>query len=81
MDYPVGTYDGINNRMGLTIIDMNCEPGGPKYNCQEPVGSTSDCLTLVPKETFQKSNLQEPVGSTSDRLVLMLNTIRHVWSK
>ena len=36
------------------------------------------CLTLVPKETFQKSNLQEPVGSTSDRLTFVINNICYI---
>ena len=35
-------------------------------------------LTLVPKETCQKSNFQEPIGSTYDHLKLILKNIRHV---
>ena len=46
----------INHRLGLTSSNMSREPRGPKSNRQEPGGSTSDCLTLVKNETFQKSN-------------------------
>ena len=51
---------------------MSHEPGGPKSNRQEPGGSTSECLTIVPKDTYPKSNPQEPVGSPSDCLKFIL---------
>ena len=75
------TFDvgyNINHRLGLTSPNTSHEPGGPKYNRQDTGGSTSDCLTIVPKEKLQKSNRQEPVGSTSDRLTLVLKKIRHI---
>ena len=57
---------------------MSYEPEGPKSNHKEPVGSTSDCLTLLPKETCQKSNRQEPVDSTSYPLMFVLDNMRHI---
>ena len=57
------------------------ETRGPKYNLQEPRGSTSDCLTLIPKETCQKYNHQEPIGSTSGRLTFVLKKITHVYTQ
>ena len=67
----------ITHILVLTSPGMSNEPRVPKLNCQEPRGSTSDCLTLVPKETFQKSNRQEPVGSTSERITFLLKKIHH----
>ena len=63
--------------MGLTIPNMSHETGGPKSEHQEPRGSTSDCLTLTPKEICPEPNHQEPGGSTSDHLKLVLKKIRH----
>ena len=40
----------INHKLGLNSPDMSHEPLGPKSNRKEPGGSTSDCLTLVPKD-------------------------------
>ena len=37
----------------------------------------SDCLTPVPKETFQKPNRQEPVGSKFDLITLVLKNLHH----
>ena len=71
----------INHGMGLTIPNMSHEPGVPKDNHQEPVSSTYDCLTLIPKDTFPKSNRQEPVGSTSDCITILLMKIRHMFTQ
>ena len=57
---------------------MSHEPRGPKYDRQEPVGSTSDCLTLLPKEIRPKSNRQEPKGSKSNPLTIVLKNICHM---
>ena len=48
----------INHGLGLTSPDMTREPGVPKSYCQEPLCSTSDCITLVPKEICPKYNRQ-----------------------
>ena len=63
----------IDQVPGLTSTGTSYEPGGPKFNHEEPGGSMNDCLTLVPKETHPKSNRKEPVGSTSDHLTIVLN--------
>ena len=68
----------VNHVMGITSPDMSHEPVGPKYNHQEPGGSTSDFLTLVTREAYPKSNCQEPSGSTSDCITLVLNKIFYV---
>ena len=76
--HPVVNRVNINRIMGLTSTDISHEPGGPKSNCQELGGSTSDCIMIIPKEIFQKSNRQELVGSTSRRLAFVLKKIRHI---
>ena len=71
-------YFFINHLIGLTSPDMSHKPRVPKFNRQEPGGSTSGPITLFPKETCSKSNHKEPVGSTYERLTLLLNKIRHI---
>ena len=73
-----GCMNSINRILVLSSPDTSHEPGGPKPTHQEPRGSTSDCITLVPRKTCHKSDRQEPLGSTSDRLVLVLRKIYHV---
>ena len=57
---------------------MSHEHRVPKSNRLEPGGSTSECLTLLPKDTYPNPDCQEPVVSTSNRLTLVPNKIRHV---
>ena len=59
---------------------MSHELRGLNYDRQEPGGSTSDSLMLIPKKTYPKSNRQESGGSTSDRINLILHVkkIRHI---
>ena len=57
------------------------ESGGPKSTCQEPGGSTYDCITLISKYTCQKSNRKEPACSKYDRLMFVLKKIWHVKTK
>ena len=54
------------------------EHGRPKSNSQEPRGSLSDYITLVPKDTCQNTNHQKPVGSTYDLLALIIKKIHPV---
>ena len=68
----------INHRLVLNSPDISHEPRGPNSNHQELRGSTSEFLTLVPKDTCQKSNRIKLVGSTYDRLIFVLNNIRHL---
>ena len=68
----------INHRLRLTSPNMSHEPGRPNSVHQEPVGSKTECITIVPNNTFPKSNPQETSGSTYDRLALVLNNIRHI---
>ena len=68
----------INHRLAPNSPNMSHKPGGLESNPQERRGSTSECLTISPKEAYQKSNRQEPVGSTSDHLTFLLKKIWHV---
>ena len=52
--------------------------GGPKPDRQQPIGSMSDCITIVLKKILPNSNCQEPGGSTYDHITLVLNKIRHI---
>ena len=64
--------------LGITSPNTSHEPRGPEYYHQEPGGSTSDCLILVPKEICPRSNRQKPVGSTCDIPTVVLIKILHV---
>ena len=75
---PAPTRGYMNQILGSNSTNTSREPGVPKSTRHESRGSTSDCLTLIPKETCQKSNRQEPVGSTSDWLTFVLKKIRHI---
>ena len=41
----------INHILGLTSPNISHKPRVPESNRQQPGGSTSDCITLVPKDT------------------------------
>ena len=71
----------INHGLVLTSPEMSHKPGYPKSNHQEPGGSTSDCLTLLPNETCPKSDRQKPTSSTFERITLVLKKIHHVRSQ
>ena len=48
----------INHGIGLTSPSISHETGVPKYEHQEPGGSTDDCLTVLQKEIRPKYNCQ-----------------------
>ena len=68
----------IDHILVLTSPNVSHEPVGPKSDHQEPIGSTPDFLTIVPKDTCQKSNCKELVASTYDRSTLVIKKIPHV---
>ena len=68
----------IKYRSGITSTSIIYESGEPNYNFPEPGGSSSNCLTLVPKETCQKSNYKEPIDSKSDCNTIIGNMICHM---
>ena len=57
---------------------MSDEPGVPKSDRQEPGGSTSDCLMLIPKDICPKSNRQEPRASKHNHLTIVLKKIYNI---
>ena len=54
----VPPQDFINYGLVLNSTNIIHEPRGPKSDHQEPGGSMSECIRLVPKKIFPKSNRQ-----------------------